>query len=811
MSIPGTLIPLFNSGGGASYSISRSLRFNSADSAYLSRTPASAGNRKTWTWAGWVKRSGLGGDQEIIVAESGSDVTELYFTSDTIWFYQYNGSYQGQLITTQVFRDPSSWYHLVAVYDADNATASDRMRLYINGNRITQFSTSQNLSPGTQSALNSTYSHYIGARGAIGSRYLSGYLADIYFIDGQALTPSSFTETDATTGQLIPKAYTGSYGSQGWHLEFADNSSNTATTLGKDTSGNSPANNWTPNNLSVTAGAGNDSLVDFPSSSGTDTGVGGQVRGNYCTLNPLDKGSNVTLTNGNLDVSTNSTWNSVRATFGITSGKWYWEYTMSAAGYTMVGIGTAAASLAIYIGDSASGYAFYSLNGNKWNSGTAASYGNSFTTNDVVGVAFDADSGKIWFSKNGTWQASGDPAAGTNAAYTSIPSSTYFPTISQDNSLPASTGGTLNAGSRPFAYTAPSGFKALNTANLPAPLVTKPNTVFDTVLYTGTGSTQTISSLQFNPDFLWIKNRDSAGYNHHLTDIVRGVTQRLRSNTTGAELTTTDQVTAYTSTGFTLGADSAGPGNLECNQSSKTYVAWAWDAGSSTVTNTQGSITSTVSVRANATAGFSIVKYAGASGGGSWGHGLGVEPKFIIFKRYTSTQNWFVFHKTTGSWRYFEGLNNTNADSDYSSSMSASSTIVTLPNMTEFNTGVGSSYLAYCFAPVVGYSSFGSYTGTGGGNPFVYLGFRPRWLLVKRSSTSGDNWWVIDSARNTYNVANSLLYPSDSAAETTATTVDFVSNGFVIRSGNSGYADTSGSTYIYAAFAESPFNYARAR
>jgi hypothetical protein len=139
----------------------------------------------------------------------------------------------------------------------------------------------------------------------------------------------------------------------------------------------------------------------------------------------------------------------------------------------------------------------------------------------------------------------------------------------------------------------------------------------------------------------------------------------------------------------------------------------------------------------------------------------------------------------------------------------------TEPTSTVFTYGSGltgtGDIVAYCFAPVVGYSSFGSYTGTGGGNPFVYLGFRPRWLLVKRSSTSGDNWWVIDSARNTYNVANSLLYPSDSAAETTSTTVDFVSNGFVIRSGNSGYADSSGSTYIYAAFAESPFQFSRAR
>jgi hypothetical protein len=182
----------------------------------------------------------------------------------------------------------------------------------------------------------------------------------------------------------------------------------------------------------------------------------------------------------------------------------------------------------------------------------------------------------------------------------------------------------------------------------------------------------------------------------------------------------------------------------------------------------------------------------------------------IFIKARTSNpgaNDWFVYHKDLGNTKYLM-LNSTAAQGTYTiwNNTSPTSTVFSI------GSGIGTpDWVAYCFAPVSGYSSFGSYTGTGGGNPFVYLGFRPRWLLVKRSSTSGDNWWVIDSARNAYNVANSLLYPSDSAAETTSTTVDFVSNGFVIRSGNSGYADSSGSTYIYAAFAENPFQYARAR
>jgi hypothetical protein len=310
----------------------------------------------------------------------------------------------------------------------------------------------------------------------------------------------------------------------------------------------------------------------------------------------------------------------------------------------------------------------------------------------------------------------------------------------------------------------------------------------------------------FSPDLVWTKARSTVNA-HWLFDVIRGTNQGLSSSSTTNELTRSSSVTAFGSTGFTLGT------SADVNSSAHTYVAWCWDAGEGdAVTNTQGSITSTVSVRANATAGFSIVKYAGASGGGSWGHGLGVEPKFIIFKRYTAAQNWFVFHKTTGSWRAFEGLNNTNADGDYSSSMSASSTVVTLPNIAEYNTDTGSNYIAYCFAPVAGYSSFGSYTGNGSSTdgPFVYTGFRPRWVLFKNTN-SGENWRIMDAVRNTYNVVNGILYPNLSNAEgTSAVGFDILSNGFKIRETGS-ELNASGATIIYAAFAEAPFNYARAR
>ena len=804
--------------GGAGYSISRSVRLNSADSAYFSKTFGS-GTQTKWTWAGWVKRSKI---------DSGTSVYGLFGAYSVSTNYGYIAFYQdglrisdrptagsnATLQTTQVFRDPSAWYHIVVAWDGGNSTSTDRVRVFVNGVRVTAFSTATYPST-SSSVINSAIGHSLG-RDESNTGYFDGYLADVWFLDNAVPTTttrtvngvtetilSDFGEFDATTGVWNPKAYTGSVSGNSFHLDFANNSNNTATTLGKDTSGN--GNNFTPNNLSVTAGAGNDSVVDSPTNGTASSGgdAGGTVVGNYATLNPLDKGSSVTLTNGNLDVSTTSTWNSVRATFGIASGKWYWEYTMTAAGYTMVGIGTTAVSLTGYIGQSSGGYAYYSLNGNKWNSGTAAAYGNSFTTNDVIGVAFDADSGKIWFSKNGTWQASGDPAAGTNAAYSSISSATYFPTISQDNSLPATTGGSLNAGSRPFAFTCPSGFKSLNTANLPTPTILAGNTAFDTVLWTGNDTGQTITLPGgFSPDLIWTKMR-SAANNHWLFDIIRGVNQGLSSSSTTNELTRSSSVTTFGSTGFTLGT------SADVNSSSYTYAAWCWDAGSLTVTNTQGSITSTV--RANASAGFSVVTWTqGSAGANTIGHGLGVAPQLVIVKSRSLASEWAVYHASLGATKFLK-LNTTDAVGTVSAYWNDTS-----PTSTVFSVGSWSNLagnnLAYCFAPVAGYSSFGSYTGNGSADgPFVYTWFRPRFLIYKRTDAADTFGWImIDAARDSYNVATKYLGANVSTAEGTTNVVDFLSNGFKLRvPGADG--NVSSGTYIYAAFAENPFSIARAR
>jgi hypothetical protein len=849
-----------------------------------------------------VKRSKLGVDEAFFEAKpaAGGWFALIFDSSDRINIgHLYGISYVWG--TNAVFRDLSAWYHIVAVCDTTSATntitgtATDRLRLYVNGTQqsLGVFGSPPPASPPAQNAdlqVNDTVPHYIGRYSATTS-YSNFYLTNIHFIDGQALTPSSFTETDATTGQLIPKTYTGSYGTNGFNLLFADNSSNTASTLGKDVSGLS--NNWTPNNLSINTGgptsvaaasgalpvynttdtygttkgtgtrtdsnsssinlalpldganngttftdesatirgsgsarsitragdtktltasskfygssayfdgtgdylratgldsigtgsytvecwfyleyisaqrqyifdtrsssgsggaylikhegngwywtadsasnndnsvslgnipinswvhvaivrsgtsgflfvngiltattagntgslgstqatlfnswdnsvpgkgycqdfrtysgvakytgnfnppsstqnatiaAGNDSLVDSPTNYGTDTGVGGEVRGNYCTFNPVGLGGG-TLSNGNLDLST-STPTAAVGTVAMKTGKWYWEITCNTVANPRIGVFNIGASSPTGLGGDANGWCLLNAPSRTFNSSVATSYGTfSPVSGTIVNVAYDADAGKLWFGQDGSYFASGNPATGANASMSSVTGSAIVPAISSGGTDTFS----ANFGQRAFAYTAPSGFKGLCTQNLPAPLVTKSNTVFDAVLYTGTGAAQSITGLAFSPDLVWIKGRSFVSF-HGLIDTVRGRSSVLYSNSTLNEGISgaTEDLTSFDANGFSLGTIA----RFGSNNSGESYVSWTWDAGTSTVSNTQGSITS--QVRANATAGFSVMTYTGQTAAGTIGHGLGVAPSLIITKARSNAQSWGVYHKDVG-------------------------------------------------------------------------------------------------------------------------------------------------------------------
>jgi hypothetical protein len=488
-------------------------------------------------------------------------------------------------------------------------------------------------------------------------------------------------------------------------------------------------------------------------------------------------------------------WYTCFATIGVSSGKYYWEVTntnlTSSSTYTTIGISKAVTvnEAGTNIGSDANSYVYYSQNGNKLNNGTQVAYGAAYVSNDIVGVALDLDNGKLFFSKNGTWQASGDPAAGTNAAYTGL-SGTFQPAISELNSTID-----INFGQRPFTYTPPTGFVRLNAFNLPDSTIKKGSSYMDAILYTGNGTNGRAITTGMATDFVWVKKR-SASDNHELDDKVRGAAKRLSSNSTSAE-TAISAIASFTSTGFTV------DGWGTTNENGYTYVAWSWLANGSGSTNTAGSITTTASV--NTTAGFSIFTFTGTGASASVGHGLGVAPKFMVFKRRDSTSDWNVLTNAAGSNQY-GFLNLTTAFA--SAGETWTSTVINIGA----NFVNGGTYVCYAWAEIAGFSKIGKYTGNGSADgPFAYLGFRPKFLLIYNTA-GGDFWNLLDSSRDTYNASGLYLAPNTNGAEgdyRSTYPVDFLSNGFKVR--NASFPNANGNTFIYMAFAENPFKNSNAR
>ena len=1293
-------------GGATGYEIERSLRFNSADSAYLDRTPASAGNRKTWTWAGWVKLCAIPGSYAVLFGAgaggSDSDLIRLnYESSGKLNLAAWNTD--PIIRTAAVYRDFSAWYHIVVAVDTTNATASNRAKIYINGTEATYDSDNRSSISNLDTPWNSNVSHAIGRLTSSGGQYVDAYFADVYSIDGQALDATSFGEFDATTAVWNPIDYTGSYGTNGFHLPFADNSS--AAALGTDTSvtipdpapkggmdvvtytGNStarelgglqfqpdfvwikdrssnntshalfdsvrgtgalqsnsnsseasqgtppvggyvsnfnadgfslangstnntyvnqsgytyvawcwkaggaavtntngsinsqvsadqdygfsivtytgngnasqsfghglsaapklviiknrdsndnwrvyhadvgntkalnlnlssapatgtgywqnssptssvvnigldsgvntnthdhvaycwteiagfskigtytgsgsssvkvttgfkprfilarpidhsdgnrwnlidtkrgvtserlfaedstvhsarqevevlddgfnvinttpdsgslnrntqyiyaafadnPGNDWDVNNLVATgsnntlssfshtgysqsdpssnfldgddssryrvvadptntettasftfgtslsgtlevlfqngnngvtgkisidggtsftslpvtaspswisvgtisgnnvqirasfnSGGGStasfygirvngtrvitsfddatvDSLRDSPTNGDTadDTGLGNEVSGNYATWNPLF-GKNLALSNGNLKAESTSSYATIASTLAMTSGKWYMEYTYTANSGVFISFGVSQTnrdgSAGDAVTDTAQDFGF-----KCWDNGfysqsagfNSHNYSSSVSTGDIISLAFDADNGKLWVAKNGSWMTNasgtGDPASGANPDWSSLTySGGYFfmagPYYSGNSSTLEG-----NFGQRAFAYSAPSGYKALCTANLDDPTIADGSTAMDVLTWSGTGGARSFTDLAFSPDLVWGKQRNGAN-SHQIYDTVRGAgnDNDLASDLTAAEgsATTSADVYGYLSSfdsnGFSVANGTDGTfGAGYWNHSGRTYVAWTWDGGSSTVSNTDGSITS--SVRANASAGFSIVTWTMQSSGNSTvGHGLNVAPSFWMVKNRTGgSANWGVYHSAVMDNNKFMNLNDTAGVSTYSNIWGTAVPTSTVFGVSTAALPASSDCVGYFFAPVESYSAFGSYQGNGSDDgPFVFCNFRPRWILIKAwyapNPAALNGWTIYDTALNGYNESGQVLYASSSTFENTHPSlgIDIVSNGFKLKADAHGYSNYSGNSYIYAAFAENPFKYARAR
>jgi hypothetical protein len=788
MSIIGSNILAGASGQGGGYTIENSLRFRSSASAYLNRTPATAGNQQRFTWSGWVKRGALTGSGTILGAYSGgtqsqTNAFDFRLSGDYLDANWGNGTW---FTTTAAYRDPSAWYHIVLAVDTTQATASSRMILYVNGALVTAFSAAAYPTQNTNLIINTTTNHTIGKNATASANYFDGYLTEVNFIDGQALDASSFGEYNEDTGVWQPKKYSGSYGTNGFYLPFSDNT--TTTTLAADSSGN--GNDWTPNNISLTSGVTYDSMTDTPTPY--------EDGGNYAVLNPLNKAPAANLSNANLTSDFTTTLSGcVAATIGSSSGKFYYEVTV--VNPASLDIGLVGAN---FFGGSggtiANGIAYYAAGQVQRTDTLIASGLATFTGGDVIGVAFDCDANQVSWYKNGS-------AVTTQSINLTAP---FFPAIGDWSTNSGNTAGAhTNFGQRPFAYTPPTGFLPLHTGNLPDSAIVDGSEYFNTVLYTGDGTlSNSITGVGFAPDWLWLKSRSGA-YNHQLYDVIRGDNNSLRTNSTNAESTLN---VSLDSDGFTLGDSS---NNI--NGSGVTYAAWNWKANGAGVSNTDGSITSTVS--ANTTSGVSIVTYTGTGSVATVGHGLGVAPNMVIVKKRSDVSAWLVYHSANTSapaTDYLE-LNTTSATVDNATVWND-----TEPTSSVFSIGTAgavnantATYVAYCFADVEGYSKFGSYTGNNSSTDgtFVFLGFRPRFLMIKSTSASTE-WVMVDTERSQYNLSDTALYANRAYSESTVSTVndiDILSNGFKLRN-NTGYVNAS-QTYIYAAFAEHPFKHSLAR
>ena len=815
----GSSSTLFSS---SDFEVQHGAHFN-GEANYISRTPGSAGNRRTFTISCWFKPSGRYENSRIIFGAGNNSGSHDYLIlgggQEIKFSFATEASGDVYSSTNRKFRDPGAWYHLVAAVDTTQGTAANRVKLYINGVQQTTGGTQpdQNF----DSSINNTVVNRWGTRSYDTNSAFDGYLAECHIVDGQQLTPASFG-VEGTHKEWKPIQYTGVHGTNGVHLDFQDSGD-----LGADASG---TGDWTATNFGV-----QDQVRDTPSN-------------NFPTLNILSQHPTIVVDNGHRRLTSA---NGLDGTGGVLatqelphSGKWYWEVHAKDIDNNRpnhyYGIEESRSMDHRTINTIGSGIIqqsrVYQSNGNGTKNESESAYGGAWSDGDIIAVQADMDNGKIYYRRNNTLESSGAAAFSIDPYYQSfVPSFGVYEdaanvadggnrcivNFGQDSSFlgtKTAQGNQDGNGNGDFYYTPPAGYLALCSKNLPEPDVV-PQEHFNTVLHTGTGNNgNSISGVGFSPDLTIIRDRGTADSTLH--DSVRGSARYLSTSTNEGAGNRSTRMQSFDSDGYTVG-DGNGTSGAYINVSGNSYVGWSWYIPTAHSVSASGSGSNKVAAvtgAINVAAGQGIYTYEGDGEGKDIYWGLSnyttyPEGVAIWIKRHDNNgNNWATFHTYGYNATDYMALNTNDATQDSSTFYNDTNPSNNFQIMSDARVGAnGNEYVAYAFHDVEGYSRFGSYIGNGNSDgPFVPCGFQPAMVIVKKVNAA-HNWVCVDNVRNPGNIAavKFLNYDTD-GAEDTDPCIDLVSGGFKVRDTAARY-NTDGSQYIFHAWASLPAKYNNAR
>ena len=815
-------------GDSGDFQINHSLKFDGVTNSKIHITPGSAGSARIGTFSVWVKKLKQGAFQQVFAAgDATTDTVELLFRNNDqlLLTAAVGNATKMQLKTNTKFRDCSGWYHLFFAIDTTQGTAANRVKLYVNGVIQSDFETENYPDQNQDLDISQAVEHMLGVN-VVNNNNLNGYLAEANFIDGLALTPTSFGVTDETYGHWKPIQYTGAYGTNGFNVRFEDSGN-----LGHDANGGT--------DLTETNVAATDQSLDSP----TNT---------FPVLNHLSAAGDSLISEAGLKISSVNGLNGaggIVATMELPhSGKWYWEVHALAIDndrpnlYIGLDEGRVLDHRIINtIGSGAIATSrVYQSNGNGTKtSNNESAYGGTWSDGDVIGVMVDMDAGKVYYRRNDTIESSG-AAAFTIGVNTSsfIPSFAVYEdaasadggnvmtiNFGQDSSFAAgltSVGAQDENGIGDFKYTPPAGYVAFCTKNLPEPqCVPKDN--FGIVGYTGTGvngaAENVITGLEFQPDTVWIKDRASTG-EHQIVNSLAGSARYKSPSSAEAEGNRSTRVKRFTSDGFALG-DGNGTNGSNANVNNATYKAWCWRNSTDFDTSASGSgvnKTPATTAHINVDAGQGVMLWEGDGEGFEPRHGLSKYTDYpmgmtLFVGKRNANASWAVFH-TYG----FDASDYLVLDTDAASVDNSTFWNDQNVDNTKFQImsadSVGAdddTYVCYYWHDVEGYSRFSNYIGNGNvDGTFVPTGFRPSLVIVKKLDAA-HNWPMVDDFTMPFNKDQTIFSESDTTdAEDTDPCIDMLSNGFKVRDTAARY-NSDGSTYAFWAWASLPAKYNNAR